>query len=52
MSRRSWLLISIIIKYLPTGALMAGVKAGQLHQGHFNASQFNYLEVSVMHIHS
>ncbi|KAI9457768.1 RNB-domain-containing protein [Lactarius psammicola] len=34
-------------EYLPTGALMAGVKAGQLHQGHFNASQFNFLEGSV-----
>ncbi len=27
---------------------MAGVKAGQLHQGHFNANQFNFLEVSFM----
>ncbi|KAH8977266.1 RNB-domain-containing protein [Lactarius hatsudake] len=34
-------------EYLPTGALTAGVKAGQLHQGHFNASQFNFLEGSV-----
>lgn len=25
--------------------LLAGVKAGQLHQGHFNANQYNYLEV-------
>jgi len=32
-------------QYLATGALMAGVKAGQLHQGHFNANQFNFLEV-------
>jgi exosome complex exonuclease DIS3/RRP44 len=23
---------------------VAGVKSGQLHQGHFNASQYNYLE--------
>lgn len=28
---------------------MAGVKAGQLHQGHFNADQFNYLEVNNLH---
>ncbi|KAI0282541.1 hypothetical protein BGY98DRAFT_954568 [Russula aff. rugulosa BPL654] len=34
-------------EYLSTGALMAGVKAGQLHQGHFNANQFNFLEGSV-----
>lgn len=34
-----------VVQYLPTGALMAGVKAGQLHQGHFNANQFNFLEV-------
>ncbi|KAF8900484.1 mitotic control protein dis3 [Gymnopilus junonius] len=33
--------------YLPTTALLAGVKAGQLHQGHFNANQYNYLEGSV-----
>ncbi len=33
-------------KYLSIGALVAGVKAGQLHQGHFNANQFNFLEVS------
>lgn len=26
---------------------MAGVKAGELHQGHFNANQYNYLEGSV-----
>jgi exosome complex exonuclease DIS3/RRP44 len=35
-------------QYLSTGALMAGIKAGQLHQGHFNANQFNFLEVSVI----
>ncbi|KAH9967857.1 RNB-domain-containing protein [Russula dissimulans] len=34
-------------EYLATGALMAGVKAGQLHQGHYNANQFNFLEGSV-----
>ena len=27
--------------------LAAGVKAGELHQGHFNANQYNYLEGSV-----
>jgi hypothetical protein len=31
--------------YLPTATVLAGVKAGHLHQGHFNASEFNYLEV-------
>ncbi|KAI0287919.1 RNB-domain-containing protein [Russula brevipes] len=34
-------------EYLTTGALMAGIKASQLHQGHFNANQFNFLEGSV-----
>ncbi|ETW85530.1 putative exoribonuclease [Heterobasidion irregulare TC 32-1] len=34
--------------YLPSGALIAGIKAGQLHQGHFNANQYNYLEGSIM----
>ncbi|PSS31962.1 hypothetical protein PHLCEN_2v2289 [Hermanssonia centrifuga] len=34
-------------EYLPTATIMAGVKAGQLHQGHFNANQYNYLEGSV-----
>ena len=28
--------------------LAAGVKSGQLHQGHFNPSPYNYLEVSVI----
>ena len=27
--------------------MAAGVKAGELHQGHFNANQYNYLEGSV-----
>lgn len=27
--------------------LTAGVKAGRFHQGHFNASQYNYLEGTV-----
>ncbi|KAF9478006.1 RNB-domain-containing protein [Pholiota conissans] len=34
-------------EYLPTATLIAGVKAGELHQGHFNANQYNYLEGSV-----
>ncbi|KAG2013854.1 mitotic control protein dis3 [Coprinopsis cinerea AmutBmut pab1-1] len=34
-------------EYLPSSTLLAGVKAGQLHQGHFNANQYNYLEGSV-----
>ena len=34
-------------KYLPTAILLTGVKAGELHQGHFNANQYNYLEGSV-----
>ncbi|KAF8870959.1 hypothetical protein BD779DRAFT_1720386 [Infundibulicybe gibba] len=33
--------------YLPAATLMAAVKAGQLHQGHFNANQYNYLEGNV-----
>ncbi|KAF8518199.1 RNB-domain-containing protein [Gautieria morchelliformis] len=33
--------------YLPTATLIAGVKAGQLHQGHFNANTYNYLEGAV-----
>ncbi|KAF9456707.1 RNB-domain-containing protein [Collybia nuda] len=33
--------------YVPTSTLVAGVKAGDLHQGHFNANQYNYLEGSV-----
>ena len=34
------------MQYLPMATLLAGVKSGQLHQGHFNANQYNYLEVS------
>ncbi|KAJ8508878.1 hypothetical protein ONZ45_g8881 [Pleurotus djamor] len=34
-------------EHLPNSILMAGVKAGTLHQGHFNANQYNYLEGSV-----
>ncbi|KAH9834605.1 RNB-domain-containing protein [Rhodofomes roseus] len=33
--------------YLPMSTLGAGVKSGQLHQGHFNANQYNYLEGNV-----
>jgi exosome complex exonuclease DIS3/RRP44 len=32
---------------LSTTTVLAGVKAGQLHQGHFNASAYNYLEGTV-----
>ena len=31
-------------QYLPQDLLNAGIKAGKLHQGHFNTSQYNYLE--------
>ncbi|KAI0050008.1 mitotic control protein dis3 [Auriscalpium vulgare] len=34
-------------EYLSSGTLTAGIKAGELHQGHFNANTFNYLEGSV-----
>ena len=34
-------------QYLPVTTLQAGIKSGQLHQGHFNANQYNYLEGSV-----
>ncbi|KAI0758758.1 RNB-domain-containing protein [Fomes fomentarius] len=34
-------------EYLPMATLLAGVKSGGLHQGHFNANQYNYLEGSV-----
>ncbi|KIL69155.1 hypothetical protein M378DRAFT_190389 [Amanita muscaria Koide BX008] len=33
--------------YLPTATLLAGIKSGDLHQGHFNANQYNYLEGEV-----
>ena len=36
-----------LIKYLSQSTLAAGVKAGELHQGHFNANPFNYLEGNV-----
>jgi exosome complex exonuclease DIS3/RRP44 len=31
-------------QYFPLATILAGVKTGRLHQGHFNASQYNYLE--------
>ncbi|KAI9635360.1 uncharacterized protein MKK02DRAFT_36673 [Dioszegia hungarica] len=34
-------------EYLSQDDLNAGVKSGRLHQGHFNASQYNYLEGTV-----
>ncbi|KAF9266998.1 RNB-domain-containing protein [Marasmius fiardii PR-910] len=34
-------------EYLPSATLIAGVKAGELHQGHFNANPYNYLEGTV-----
>ncbi|PCH43275.1 RNB-domain-containing protein [Wolfiporia cocos MD-104 SS10] len=33
--------------YLPLSTLLAGIKSGHLHQGHFNANQYNYLEGNV-----
>ncbi|KAH9927369.1 RNB-domain-containing protein [Amylocystis lapponica] len=33
--------------YLPMSMLLAGIKSGQLHQGYFNANQYNYLEGNV-----
>ncbi|KAK2462485.1 hypothetical protein APHAL10511_005455 [Amanita phalloides] len=38
---------ALYLDYLRTSALLAGIKAGELHQGYFNASQFNYLEGQV-----
>ncbi|KAG9315316.1 hypothetical protein JVU11DRAFT_4455 [Chiua virens] len=38
---------ALYANYLPTAMLLAGVKAGELHQGHFNANQYNYLEGTV-----
>ena len=32
-------------QYLSTATLVAGVKASELHQGHYHANQYNYLEV-------
>lgn len=31
-------------------SLVAGVKAGELHQGYFHANQYNYLEVRDIHL--
>lgn len=39
--------VSLYPEYLPTMTLQAGIKAGELHQGHFNANQYNYLEGTV-----
>ncbi|WVQ84127.1 hypothetical protein IAT38_006274 [Cryptococcus sp. DSM 104549] len=33
--------------YLPQDTLLAGVKTGRYHQGHFNANEYNYLEGTV-----
>jgi exosome complex exonuclease DIS3/RRP44 len=33
------------LQYLPNADLLAGVKAGAYHQGHFNPNPYNYLEV-------
>lgn len=30
--------------------MQAGIKSGQLHQGHFNANQYNYLEVCLTYV--
>jgi len=38
-------------QYLPLSMVLAGVKSGQLHQGHFNASQYNYLEARTVESH-
>ncbi|KAF8839454.1 RNB-domain-containing protein [Paxillus ammoniavirescens] len=38
---------TLYAEYLPTAALLAGVKASKLYQGHFNANQYNYLEGTV-----
>ena len=35
------------LKYLPIATPLAGDKAGELHQGHFSANQYNYLEGNV-----
>lgn len=43
----SRVLVLTSFQYLSTSVLAAGVKAGKLHQGHFNANQYNYLEGSV-----
>jgi hypothetical protein len=37
----------IFLQYLSSANLFAGIKAGELHQGHFNANQYNYLEVRI-----
>lgn len=32
-------------QYISSATLLAGIKAGKLHKGHFNANPYNYLEV-------
>jgi exosome complex exonuclease DIS3/RRP44 len=39
--------LSMYSQYLSTATLLAGIKSGHLHQGHFNANQYNYLEGEV-----
>lgn len=38
-------------QYSPLSTLLSGVKSGKLHQGHFNASQYNYLEARTIESH-
>ncbi|KAG8814310.1 exosome catalytic subunit dis3, partial [Serendipita sp. 399] len=40
-------LSAIYPEHMSSAMLSAGIKSGQLHQGHFNANQYNYLEGSV-----
>lgn len=35
-------------EYLPPSAIQAGIKSGQLFQGHFNQNAFNYREVRTL----
>lgn len=39
--------LTYVWQYLPSATLSAGVKSGQLHQGHFNPNPYNYLEGTV-----
>jgi hypothetical protein len=39
--------LTAVPQYLPTSTLQAAVKAGQLHQGHFQPNPYNYLEASL-----
>jgi len=38
-------------QHLPLSTVLAGVKSGQLHQGRFNARQYNYSEVRAVESH-